>query len=437
VGGDRIRAFETIATMTGSPTPAAPLVEFAGVSVVFDGKVRALDDVTLAVGKGEIVGLVGESGSGKSTLCRVLVGLTSPSSGTVKVGDRTVAEQLHEAPLAFRRRAQLLLQDAVASLSPRMTIGRTLEEPIAIHALPRADARVELDGILKRLGLSTDVLAKFPHQISGGQARRVGVARALLMRPEIIVADEPTAGLDVSVQASCSICSSTCSATSGSPISWSATISTSSAASPSARPSCTLDRSSRTRARTSCSQTPPTRIPRRSSPRTRWWTRRRESTRSCCRVRFRALSIPRRVPLPHALPCGTAEVHVGRAAASAAGRRQTRSLPLSVLARSPPTLNRTTPAMTPIDLTYLNGPDVAALALTDDEILTAVEGGLRAQGMGQTVLEPRVHLVPESSAKGHFNVLRGVVAPLASPASRWSATSSTTGSASCRRSSPC
>jgi len=186
--------------MSGGATRPAPLVEFAGVSVVFDGRVRALDDVTLTVAKGEIVGLVGESGSGKSTLCRVLVGLTQPSSGTVKVGDRTVGEQLAQAPLAFRRRIQLLLQDAVASLSPRMTIGRTLEEPIAIHALPRADARFELDGILKRLGLSTDVLAKFPHQISGGQARRVGVARALVMRPEIIVADEPTAGLDVSVQ---------------------------------------------------------------------------------------------------------------------------------------------------------------------------------------------------------------------------------------------
>lgn len=186
--------------MTVGATPPPPLVEFAGVSVVFDGGVRALDDVTLAIGKGEILGLVGESGSGKSTLCRVLVGLTSPSAGTVKFGDRTVAQQLRQAPLAFRRRAQLLLQDAVASLSPRMTIGRTLEEPIAIHALPRADARRELDGIMKRLGLSTDVLAKFPHQISGGQARRVGVARALVMRPEIIIADEPTAGLDVSVQ---------------------------------------------------------------------------------------------------------------------------------------------------------------------------------------------------------------------------------------------
>ena len=179
---------------------AERLVEFADVSVVFDGKVHALDDVTFAIGKGEIVGLVGESGSGKSTLCRVLVGLTPPTAGKVKVGDRAVHEQLAEGSLAFRRRAQLLLQDAVASLSPRMTIGRTLEEPIAIHALPRAEALKDLDAIMKRLGLSPDVLAKFPHQISGGQARRVGVARALVMRPEIIVADEPTAGLDVSVQ---------------------------------------------------------------------------------------------------------------------------------------------------------------------------------------------------------------------------------------------
>ena len=181
-------------------TADTPLVEFGGVSVVFDGRVRALDDVTLAIRKGEIVGLVGESGSGKSTLCRVLVGLTRPSAGTVCVGGQPVGHQLAQEPLAFRRRAQMLLQDAVASLSPRMTIGGALEEPIAIHQLPRAETMVQLAAILRRLGLPQDVLAKFPHQISGGQARRVGVARALLMRPEIVVADEPTAGLDVSVQ---------------------------------------------------------------------------------------------------------------------------------------------------------------------------------------------------------------------------------------------
>jgi len=178
----------------------SPLVEFSGASVVFDGQVRALDDVTLAIRRGEIAGLVGESGSGKSTLCRSLMGLVALSSGTVNVGGEPVYRQLAQDPLAFRRRAQMLLQDAVASLSPRMTIGHALEEPIAIHGLPRAETLERLAGILRRLGLPQDVLAKFPHQISGGQARRVGVARALVMRPELIVADEPTAGLDVSVQ---------------------------------------------------------------------------------------------------------------------------------------------------------------------------------------------------------------------------------------------
>ena len=178
----------------------APLLQLDQVSVVFAGGVRALDDVTLSIARGEIVGLVGESGSGKSTLCRVLVGLTPPSSGSVSFGGRPVHEHLREGQLAFRRRIQMLLQDAVASLSPRMTIGRTLEEPIAIHDLPQEEAQVRLAEILRRLGLASDVLSKFPHQISGGQARRIGVARALLLRPEVIVADEPTAGLDVSVQ---------------------------------------------------------------------------------------------------------------------------------------------------------------------------------------------------------------------------------------------
>jgi oligopeptide transport system ATP-binding protein len=176
------------------------LVSLQGVSVLFGGKVRALDDVTITIERGDIVGLVGESGSGKTTLCRVLVGLTPTTSGSVFLGGESVAGQLARQPLAFRRRVQMLLQDAVASLSPRMTIGRTLREPIAIHSLPRAEAEQRLAAILRRLGLPADVTAKYPHQISGGQARRVGVARALVMQPEIIVADEPTAGLDVSVQ---------------------------------------------------------------------------------------------------------------------------------------------------------------------------------------------------------------------------------------------
>ena len=179
---------------------AAPLVSLKGVSVVFGGNVRALDDVALSIDQGEIVGLVGESGSGKTTLCRVLVGLTPTTAGSVEIGGVSVASQLATQPLVFRRRVQMLLQDAVASLSPRMTIGKALQEPIAIHQLPRQEALARLQAILQRLGLPADVMAKYPHQISGGQARRVGVARALVMQPEIIVADEPTAGLDVSVQ---------------------------------------------------------------------------------------------------------------------------------------------------------------------------------------------------------------------------------------------
>jgi peptide/nickel transport system ATP-binding protein len=178
----------------------APLIAFDRVSVVFDGEVRALDDVSLTIAKGEISGLVGESGSGKTTLCRVLVGLTPATSGSVAIDGRSVSDHLAIDALAFRRKVQMLLQDAVASLSPRMTIRRSLGEPILIHRLASAESWKRLDGILKRLGLPEDLLGKYPHQISGGQARRVGVARALVMQPELIVADEPTAGLDVSVQ---------------------------------------------------------------------------------------------------------------------------------------------------------------------------------------------------------------------------------------------
>lgn len=179
---------------------ARPLVAFEAVSVLFGGRVRALDAVSLELPQHSITGLVGESGSGKTTLCRVLVGLTPASQGRVLLDGETVDAHLQRDALAFRRRVQMLLQDAVASLSPRMTMGATLSEPIRIHHLPVEPTWERLRAILKRLGLPDDVLRKFPHQISGGQARRIGVARALVMQPQIIVADEPTAGLDVSVQ---------------------------------------------------------------------------------------------------------------------------------------------------------------------------------------------------------------------------------------------
>jgi peptide/nickel transport system ATP-binding protein len=170
------------------------------VAVTFPGGLRALDDVTLAVTRGGILGLVGESGSGKTTLCRVLLGLAPVAEGRVAFDGQEVAAWLAHDPRAFRRRVQMLLQDAVASLSPRMRLGRAMEEPIRIHRLPVPEGRERLASLLRRLGLPADILGKYPHQVSGGQARRVGVARALVMQPEMIVADEPTAGLDVSVQ---------------------------------------------------------------------------------------------------------------------------------------------------------------------------------------------------------------------------------------------
>ena len=179
---------------------APPLISAKDVAVTFGGTLKALDRVSLDVLSGEIVGLVGESGSGKTTLCRVLMGLASPSSGTIAVNGEPLDQLLARDSLAFRRRAQMLLQDAVASLSPRMCIRALAEEPLRIHGLPLAEGRARLTTLLKRLGLTEDTLDKFPHEVSGGQARRVAILRALMLRPEIVIADEPTAGLDVSVQ---------------------------------------------------------------------------------------------------------------------------------------------------------------------------------------------------------------------------------------------
>ena len=187
--------------MSGSlPIEEPPFVSLDAVAVTFRHGVRALDDVTLQLRRGDILGLVGESGSGKTTLCRVLVGLTLPDKGTVEIGGHSVDELLRKDRLAFRRRIQMLLQDAVASLSPRMTVGELLDEPMLIHGLPRGATRERLQSMLRTLGLPPDIGSRYPHEISGGQARRVGIARALLLQPEILVADEPTAGLDLSVQ---------------------------------------------------------------------------------------------------------------------------------------------------------------------------------------------------------------------------------------------
>ena len=177
-----------------------PAAELRDVRVTYPGGVGALAGVSVALQPRLVTGLVGESGSGKTTLCRVLLGLQAPTAGSVLLGGEALPGLLARDRLAVRRRVGMLLQDAAGSLSPRMTLRRLLAEPAAIHGLPRAEAWGRTEELMRLLGLGADLLDKYPHQVSGGQARRVAVVRALVLRPSLLVMDEPTAGLDVSVQ---------------------------------------------------------------------------------------------------------------------------------------------------------------------------------------------------------------------------------------------
>jgi oligopeptide/dipeptide ABC transporter ATP-binding protein len=165
------------------------------------GVIRAVDGVDLEIGRGEIVALVGESGSGKTTLGRCAVGLLRPTAGEVRFGGQRLAGMTQRGLASLRRRLQFVSQDPHASLSPRMRVSRLMAEPYAIHRVPRPD-RTPPEALLDQVGLSEDAASRYPHQLSGGQARRVGIARALALEPDLIVADEPTAGLDVSAAAS-------------------------------------------------------------------------------------------------------------------------------------------------------------------------------------------------------------------------------------------
>ena len=166
------------------------------------GDLVAVDRVSLDVRPGETVALVGESGSGKSTLGRLLVGLLRPDAGLVRYGERVLAEMSRGALTEFRRDVQIIFQDPYASLNPRITVGSMLREVFKVHELAEGNAAVmRAAALLDRVGLDPSAARRYPHEFSGGQRQRLGIARALAVEPRIIVADEPVSALDVSVQA--------------------------------------------------------------------------------------------------------------------------------------------------------------------------------------------------------------------------------------------
>ena len=189
--------------MSEHTTSAAPVLELEDLVMHF-GSVRAVDGVSLAIRKGQVMALVGESGSGKSTVGRCIVRLLEPTSGTVRLGGTDLTHLSRRRMGAHRRDVSIVFQDPAGSLDPRMLVGDVVSEPLRLQSSrqSRRDLQVRVTAGLDQVGLRPEVARRYPHELSGGQRQRVSIARALISDPSVLIADEPTSALDVSVKAS-------------------------------------------------------------------------------------------------------------------------------------------------------------------------------------------------------------------------------------------
>ena len=194
-------------------TTSKPLLKVDGLKVYFPvlggvfrlkvGEVKAVDDISFEVHRGQTVGLVGESGSGKSTTGRAIIRLNEPTAGTISYEGQVISTLSPGAFRPYRKKIQIIFQDPYNSLNPRLSIFEIIGEAMEIHfpEMSRADRREKVAELLDKVGLKRDYLNRYPHEFSGGQRQRIGIARALAVSPEFIVCDEPVSALDVSVQA--------------------------------------------------------------------------------------------------------------------------------------------------------------------------------------------------------------------------------------------
>lgn len=207
---DLLRARPVLGSAGPAPVPedAPPLVEVTGLDVSFPvttatgrATVHAVHDLAFTIRRGATLGLVGESGSGKSTVASALTGLVRPDAGTATLEGADLLAK--DAPRALRRRVGLVFQDPFSSLDPRMAVGATIAEPLRVHRLAadRAARRERVAELLELVGLPSSFAERYPHELSGGQRQRVSIARALALEPDLLILDESTASLDVSVQA--------------------------------------------------------------------------------------------------------------------------------------------------------------------------------------------------------------------------------------------